>query len=132
MAIDDSTDWNQIRKANMIDPTMVRLACVIQQGWPEMAKDLSGDIKVYFQYRYLLHIVDGIIFLQDRIVVPISLRQAFLQKVHEVHLGIVKSRLLGWTLMYWPKWNNDIKAMCHFVKHAKKSSNACKYSEIQS
>ena len=77
-----------------------------------MAKDLSDDVKVYFQYRYLLHIVDGIIFLQDRIVVPISLRQAFLQKVHDAHLGIVKSRLLGQTLMYWPKWNNDIKTMC--------------------
>ena len=39
-----------------------------------MAKELSDDVKVYFQYRYSLHIVDGIIFLQDRIMVPISLR----------------------------------------------------------
>ena len=32
----------------MIDPTMVRLAHVIQRGWPEIAKELSDDIKVYF------------------------------------------------------------------------------------
>ena len=30
LAVDNSIDWNQIRKANMIDPTMVRLARVIQ------------------------------------------------------------------------------------------------------
>ena len=86
-----------------------------------MAKDLSDDIKVYFQYRYLLHIVDGIIFLQDIIVVPISLRQAFIQKVHDTHLGIVKSRLLGRTLMYWPKWNNYIETMCQTCETCKEN-----------
>ena len=105
-------DWNQIRKANMIDPTMVRLAHVIQRGWPETAKELFDDVKVYFHYRYTLHIVDGIIFLHKRIVVPISLRQVFLQKIHDAHLEVVKSRLLGWTLIYWPNWNHDIKTMC--------------------
>ena len=112
MAVDNSIGWNQIRKANMIDPTMIRLACVIQRGWPQIAKELSDDVKVYFQYRYSLHIVDGIIFLQDRIIVPISLRQVFLQKIHDTHLGIIKSRLLRWTLIYWPKWNNDVETMC--------------------
>ena len=57
----NSIDWNQIRKANMIDPTMVRPAHVIQRGWPETVKELFDDVKVYFQYRYTLHIVDGII-----------------------------------------------------------------------
>ena len=45
-------------------------------------------------------------------MVPTSLQQAFLQNIHDAHLGIVKSRLLSHTLMYWPKWNNDIKTMC--------------------
>ena len=65
--------------------------------------------------------MDGIIFLQDRIVVPISLRQAFLQKVHDAHLGIVKSRLLGRTLMYWPKWNNDVETMCQTCETCKEN-----------
>ena len=91
---------------------MVSLACVIQRRWPETAKELFDNVKVYFQYRYTLHIVDGIIFLHDRIVVPISLRQVFLQKIHDVHLGVVRSRLLEWTLMYWPNWNHDVETMC--------------------
>ena len=108
----NSIDWNQIRNSNMNDPTMVRLAHVIQKGWPETTRELFDDIKAYFQYRYALHIVDGIIFLHDRIVVPIGLRQVFSQKIHDAYLEVVKSRLLGWRLMYWSNWNHDIETMC--------------------
>ena len=58
----------------MNDPTLVRLAKIIQLGWPESGKELECDVKPYFQHRYELHIVDGIIFFQNRIVVPIGLK----------------------------------------------------------
>ena len=93
-------DWNQIRWMNMNDPTIVRLVRIIQQGWPDSSKELTDDIKVYFPYRFELHIVNGILFLQDRIVIPIGLRWLFLSKIHDSHLGIVKSKLLGRTLIY--------------------------------
>ena len=91
---------------------MIELAHKIQRGWPETGKELSEDVKLYFPYRYILHIVDGVNFLQDRIMVPKGLRQTFLQKIHDAHLGIVRSRLLGRTLMYWPNWNNDVETTC--------------------
>ena len=72
---------------------MIQLAHIIQRGWPDTAKEVPVDIKPYFQYRYILHIVDGIIFLQNRIVIPMGLRNAFLQKIHDAHLGIVKSKI---------------------------------------
>ena len=107
-----NVNWNQIKLACLEDPTMIQLACTIQRGWPDTAKDLPIDVKPYFQYRYILHIVDGIIFLQNRIVIPMGLRNAFLQKIHDAHLGIVKSKLLGWTLIYWPNWNSDMETTC--------------------
>ena len=76
----DNINWNQIKQMNMNDPTMVRLVRVIQQGWPDSSKELFDDIKVYFPYQFELHIVDGIIFLQDRIIIPIGLRWSFLSK----------------------------------------------------
>ena len=45
-------------------------------------------------------------------MVPSSLKHQFLQKIHEPHLGIVKSKLLVKTLVYWPRYNSDVKAMC--------------------
>ena len=92
-------DWDNIRRFRMLDPTLVRLARVIQNGWPEHAKELEDDVKVYFPYRFILHIVNGIIFLQNRIVVPVGLRCSFLDKLHDNHMGIVKTRLLARTLI---------------------------------
>ena len=43
-------DWANIRRFMMLDPTLVRLAKVIQMGWPDSGKDLSIDVKPYFQY----------------------------------------------------------------------------------
>ena len=66
-------DWDNIRRFIMNDPTLVRLATVIQHRWPEYAKELEDDVKVYFPYKFMLHIVNGIIFIYNRIVVPIGL-----------------------------------------------------------
>ena len=122
--------WNQIKVACLDDPTMIELARTIQRGWPETGKELSEDIKLYFPYIYILHIVDGVIFLQDRIVVPKGLRQTFLQKIHDAHLGIVKSRLLGRTLMYWPNWNNDVENTCRNVTYVGKINPCPKHPKI--
>ena len=116
-------NWNQIKIACLDDPTMIELARTIQRGWPETGKELSEDIKPYFPYRYILHIVDGVIFLQDRIIVPKGLKQTFLQKIHDAHLGIVKSRLLGGTLMYWPNWNNDVENTCQTCDLCRKNQS---------
>ena len=43
-------DWQNIRIFTMNDPTLVKLAKVIQNGWSETGKELEGDIKPYFQY----------------------------------------------------------------------------------
>ena len=107
-----NVNWNQIKLSCLEDPTMIQLAHIIQRGWPDTAKEVPLDVKPYFQYRYILHIVDGIIFLQNRIVVPMGLRNTFLQKIHDAHLGIVKSKLLGQTLVYWPNWNSDVETTC--------------------
>ena len=107
-----NVNWNQIKLSCLEDPTVIQLAHTIQRGWPNTTKDLPIDIKPYFQYRYILHIVDGIIFLQNRIVIPMGLRSAFLQKIHDAHLGIVKLKILGWTLVYWPNWNSDVETTC--------------------
>ena len=91
-------DWQNIRRFTMNNPTLVRLAKVIQLRWPETGKELENDIKPYFQHRYELHIVDGVIFFQNRIMVPIGLKHQFLVKLHESHMVVVKSKLLERTL----------------------------------
>ena len=105
-------DWANIRHFSMNDPTLVCLARVIQFGWPDNSTELPNDVKPFYQHRYELHIVDGVIFFQNRIVVPIGLRRQFLNKLHDSHLGIAKTKLMARTLVYWPRWNEDIDKLC--------------------
>ena len=105
-------DWNNIRRFTMNDPTLVRLARVMQCRWPEYTKELEDDVKVYFPYRFMLHIVNGIIFIHNRIVVPIGLRHGFLAKLHDNNMGIAKTRLLAHSLIYWLNRNGDIDHIC--------------------
>ena len=45
-------------------------------------------------------------------MVPIGLKCQILTKLHESHMGVVKSKLLAGMLVYWPKWNDDIQQVC--------------------
>ena len=65
-------NWNQIKKMYLNDPTMVRLTRVIQWGWPEHSKELPDDVKVYFAYRFQLHIVNGIISCRTELWYPVG------------------------------------------------------------
>ena len=59
-----NVNWDQIKISCLDDPTMIQLARIIRRGWLDTAKDVPVDVKPYFQYRYILHIVNGVIFLQ--------------------------------------------------------------------
>ena len=96
----------------MRDETLIKLATVIQKGWPESQSELPDDIKPYYPYRFTLHIMDGIVAMDGHIVVPSDLRSQFLDKIHKPDLGIVKSKLLAKNLVYWPGYSNDIETIC--------------------
>ena len=46
---------------------------------------------------------DGIVFSDQRIVVPHSLQSQMLGLIHESYLGIGKSKSRARELLYWPK-----------------------------
>ena len=48
---DIKIDWSMIRQQTMQGRTLVKLATVIQKGWPESQSELPDDIKSYFLYR---------------------------------------------------------------------------------
>ena len=53
--------------------------------------------------------------------------------IHDAHLGIVKSKLLGQTLIYWPNWNSDVEATCQNCTLMQgKSSHASECSQVPS
>ena len=78
----------EIKSATEVDAKLHALAPIITQGWPERRADVPSQLQVCFPFREELSIQDGVVFKGERIVVPSSLRQCMMDKVHSSHLGI--------------------------------------------
>ena len=55
-----------------------------------------------------LCVVDGVILMGERVVVPDNLKAQMLTLIHEGHLGIEKCKRRACDVLYWPNMNKDI------------------------
>ena len=75
----------EIKSSTEVDAELQALAAIIKQGWPERRADVSSQLQVF---REELSIQDGVVFKGERIVVPSSLRQCMMDKVHASQRGV--------------------------------------------
>ena len=63
-----------------------------QEGWPQFAKEIPKSLQSYFAARTCLSSVQGVLTYLNRIVIPASLRQDVLMRLHAGHQGQQKVR----------------------------------------
>ena len=62
---------------------------------------------------------DDILFWNERIIVPITMRIKMLKQLHEPHFGITKTKKRAQNSLYWPGIDDDIEKMissCHICQ----------------
>lgn len=72
-----------------------------KEGWPEKNK-IPTNLKVFQNDLYL---VEGLLFLNDKIVVP----KKMLSLIHEFHLGVEKYKSWTHEIVYWLGISRDIE-----------------------
>ena len=83
-------------------------------GWPNRnSHELSGELCSYFTVKDHLSIVDNLLLYGNRIVVPHSMRDEILGKLHTGHQGIQRCRLRLATSVWWPGVSKEIE---QFIK----------------
>ena len=82
---------------------------VVLAGWPEHKQLVPQEVQAYFTSRDELSVQDGILFKSNRVVIPASLRQHIIQKVHSGHMGIKGSLRRAREAYYWPLMNAQIR-----------------------
>ena len=92
----------EIKSATEVDAELQALASIITQGWPETRAEVPSQLQAYFPFREELSIQDGVVFKRERIVVPSSLRQTMMDKVHVSNLGIQGFLRRAKEAFYWP------------------------------
>lgn len=81
----------------------------VKNGWPADKKKIPDVIRVYATFKDDLSIANGLLFKNDRIVVPKSLRKDMLDRIHYSHMGIEKCKNKARELLYWPNMSKEIE-----------------------
>ena len=81
-------------------------------GFPDEKQRLSKNCRDYWQYRERLCVVDGVILLDQRMVIPKGLRLSVLQAVHSAHQGTsgMTSRAQG--CVFWARHISKTRNQC--------------------
>ena len=101
----------RIREETQKDGCLSKLSENVIRGWPKYHKDCHPLIRQYWHIRGEITSIDGILYYNSRIVIPMSLRQEMLRKVHETHLGMDKCKSRARLVMYWPSMCQEINDM---------------------
>jgi len=72
-------------------------------------KNISDELKPYYYGRNELAIEQECRMWRHRLVIPTKFRKELLQKLHSIHLGIVKTKSLSRSYVLCPKIDNDIE-----------------------
>ncbi|XP_063955561.1 uncharacterized protein K02A2.6-like [Lytechinus pictus] len=116
----------EIKDETKKDETLQKLRKAILTGWPNEKREVSEEIRQYWEYRELLTVEDELICKDARVIVPKSLRKKMIGKVHcHAHQGIEKTKKLARDIMYWPGMSAqiaDIVASCEICNTYKQNN----------
>ena len=82
--------------------------------WP---KKVEGELRPYFCRKLELDIINECVYYGHRVVIPTLLQQTVLKELHSSHEGIVRTKALARSYLWFPKIDKEIENMCKSCNH---------------
>jgi hypothetical protein len=84
--------YEEFKRETEKDEELILLKSCIKEGWPDNKKELPVLLRPYHTFHTDLHIVDGLIFKNNSLIVPKVMQKEMLEKLHYNHMGIEKTK----------------------------------------
>lgn len=96
------------------DIVLSKVAHITQVGWPRSNhfKD-DPSIVPFLKVKDSLSINSKCVMFGNRVVIPVTLRSKILQLLHAGHPGVVRTKLLARSVVWWPQLGVDIENLCN-------------------
>ncbi|XP_053686467.1 uncharacterized protein LOC128736007 [Sabethes cyaneus] len=86
---------DHIRKESSNDADIQHIIRYIVEGWPARMIDVPEKLKVYWKYKDELSTQNGLVYRNNRILIPIKIRKEILERLHASHSGIQSTMKLA-------------------------------------
>ena len=98
-----------IKSATASDPVLQSLCEVVKHGRSHERSMLKPKLYPYFHIRDEITVQNSLLFKANRVLVPNSLRQDILKRIHDGHLGIQSCIRRARDNVYWPRTNQEVR-----------------------
>lgn len=91
------------------DLTLRKLKEYHKNGWPSCKQHCDNLVLPYWNIRDEIHVINNLLFKNNSVIIPWSMRSEILNILHEGHQGIEKTKSLARSTVYWPNINQEIE-----------------------
>uniref|UniRef100_A0A0K0FRB1 RNA-directed DNA polymerase n=1 Tax=Strongyloides venezuelensis TaxID=75913 RepID=A0A0K0FRB1_STRVS len=102
-------DLEIIKKEQQKDSIIAAVIQLVLTSFPIYVKD--EEIKKDQAYQNELNMMNGVLFKNICVIIPVSLRDRVLALLHEGHFGATKVKLLARSYCYWPGISESIEIL---------------------
>ncbi|XP_050088326.1 uncharacterized protein K02A2.6-like [Anopheles aquasalis] len=99
-------DIGMIRKAQEQDPIIQQVYKNVENGW---SKGVKEALKSYAKISNSFGIEQGVLYFNDRVVVPDTLKEKMIALFHDDHNGIVRMKMSARKLVWWKGMDRDFE-----------------------
>lgn len=103
---------DQIQSHARNDPQYLILRPLVANGWPDSKAQVPPLARPYWSYRHELNGDGNLLFKGTRVVIPVSLRTVFLDKLHHAHRGADFTLRHARDTVFWPGISAQITNLC--------------------
>ena len=122
----------QVRLATQSDPTLCSLTKTVHEGWSQSKKDCPKQLLDFWSFRQEISKEDGLLYKNQRLIVPHSERLETLKVLHLGYYAVDKMQLMALESVNWPGINKDILKQYQSCKTCIKHSKSQRYEPLQS
>ena len=98
------------------DQVYSSLITAIVKGFPNSRSNTAPELRQFYEVHERLFSQDGVVYLDQRVVIPSSLRKHVLESLHSANQGVSGMRRRANATVYWPGMStaiNNYRINCH-------------------